>query len=138
MGSLLMAAVFFDGIHFFISGTAVRGKIIDKIGERPFRALFSLLSLAGIIWLSMVYKQAEYVQLWGRVQVLRPLALVVMLTAFLFLVFAFTSPNPTAVGGEALLRDRQPAKGILRITRHPFNRFVDRCAGRVRCSVVVA
>ena len=50
----------------------------------------------------------------------RPYALVLVLLAFLFVVLAFASPNPTAVGGEALLAKQQPAKGIQRITRHPF------------------
>jgi len=43
-----------------------------------------------------------------------------MLFAFFFVVLAFTSPNPTAVGGGALLTEKEPAKGIQRITRHPF------------------
>jgi len=30
-------AIFFDGIHFLISGTVFRGKIVGLIGERPFQ-----------------------------------------------------------------------------------------------------
>jgi len=118
--SLFAAALFFDGIHFLISGTALRGKIVGLVGERPFQGLFSLMSLIGIVWLSRAYGQAEYVELWGKLQALRPFALIVMLVAFFFVVLAFTSPNPTAVGGEALLTEKEPAKGIQRITRHPF------------------
>ena len=51
MSSLPAAAIFFLGIHFFISGTPLRGKIVGLIGEGPFRGLFSLMSLIGIIWL---------------------------------------------------------------------------------------
>jgi uncharacterized membrane protein len=120
MSSLVAAAIFFVSIHFFISGTALRGKIVAVIGEGPFRGLFSLLSLIGIVWLSRAYSLAEYIQLWGKFYAFRPYALVVMLLAFFFVVLAFTSPNPTAVGGEALLAEKEPAKGIQRITRHPF------------------
>lgn len=120
MASLLMAAVFFDGIHFLIAGTPLRGKIVGMIGERGFQGLFSLLSLFGIIWLAQAYGRAEYIQLWAEPLALRPVALIVMLIAFLFAVLAFTSPNPTAVGGGALLSESEPAKGIQRITRHPF------------------
>jgi uncharacterized membrane protein len=90
------------------------------IGERAFQGLFSLMSLIGIVWLSRAYGRAEYVELWGKLQALRPFALIVMLVAFFFVVLAFTSPNPTAVGGGALLTEKEPAKGIQRITRHPF------------------
>jgi uncharacterized membrane protein len=120
MASLLAAAIFFIAIHFVISGTALRGKIIAVIGEGPFRGFFSLLSLIGIVWLSRAYGEAQNLQLWSKPYELRPVALVVMLVAFLFVVLAFTSPNPMAVGGEALLAEKEPAKGIQRITRHPF------------------
>lgn len=120
MASLLLAALFFDGIHFFISGTELRGKIVTLIGERRYRGLFSLMSLIGIVWLCRAYRQAEYFQLWEQSQALHPLALIVMVVAFFFVVLAFTTPNPTAVGGEALLTQNAPARGIQRITRHPF------------------
>jgi len=45
VSSLLAATIFFLGIHFFISGTALRGKIVGLIGEGPFRGVFSLMSL---------------------------------------------------------------------------------------------
>jgi len=120
MTSLILAAVFFGGLHFFVSGTALRDKIIDKIGEKAFRAVFSLLSVLGIVWLSRAYGQAEYVELWGQVQSLRVLALLAILLAFLFVVLGVTTPNPMAVGGESLLEAKEPAKGIQRVTRHPF------------------
>ena len=74
MISLISAAVFFDGIHFFISGTSLRGKIVGVIGERPFQGVFSLMSLIGIVWLSRAYRWAQYVRLWDDIQVLRPVA----------------------------------------------------------------
>jgi uncharacterized membrane protein len=120
MASLLMAALFFDGIHFFVAGTGLRGKIVGKIGEEAFQGLFSVLSLVGIFWLSRAYGRAGYVELWGRVQALRPAALVVMVFAFFLVVLALTTPNPTAVRGGALLKEEEPAKGIQRITRNPF------------------
>jgi uncharacterized membrane protein len=72
MISLISAAVFFDGIHFFISGTSLRGKIVSIIGERSFQGVFSLMSFTGIVWLSQTYRWAQYVPLWRDIQVLRP------------------------------------------------------------------
>src|SRR3989338_1899596 len=110
MASLLAAAPFFDGIHFLISGTGLRGKLVGLAGEKAFQAIFSLMSVTGIIWLSRAYGQSEYVQLWGQLPALRLLALIVMLIAFFFVVLALTSPNPTAVGDEALLTEKEAAK----------------------------
>jgi NnrU protein/ABC transporter substrate binding protein len=98
--NVLARALFFDGIHFLISGTALRAKIVGLIGERLFQGLFSLMSLIGIVWLSRAYGQAEYLQLWAEPRTLRPFALIMMLFAFFFVVLAFTAPNPTAVGVE--------------------------------------
>jgi uncharacterized membrane protein len=120
MASLIAAAIFFVGIHFLVSGSVLRDKIVFSIGEGRFRGVFSLLSLIGIIWLVRAYARAQYVQLWGELYSFRPFALILMLLAFFFVVLAFASPNPTAVGGEALLSASEPAKGIQRITRHPF------------------
>ena len=93
VASLLLAALFFDGIHFFISGTELRGKIVTQIGERRYQGLFSLMSLIGIVWLCRAYRQAEYFQLWEQSQTLRPVALVVMVVAFFFVVLAFPAQN---------------------------------------------
>jgi uncharacterized membrane protein len=120
MATLIIAAVLFVGIHLFIAGTALRAKLVSLIGEELFQVIFSVLSLGGIIWLSRAYRQAAYVKLWGDVQGFRWLAWIIMLVAFFFVVFAFTAPNPTAVRGGALLKEKEPARGIQRITRHPF------------------
>jgi uncharacterized membrane protein len=120
VGSLIAAAVFFDAIHILIAGTELRWKITGRIGEEAFQAIFSILSLGGIVWLSRAYGRAEYVELWGQVQAFRWVALIVMLIAFFFVVFAFASPNPTAVRGGAMLKEKDPARGVQRITRHPF------------------
>jgi uncharacterized membrane protein len=43
-----------------------------------------------------------------------------MLVAFLLVVLGMTTPNPMAVGGETLLMVDAQARGIQRVTRHPF------------------
>lgn len=120
MAALMIAAIFFDGIHFLLAGSALRARLVRLMGEEAFQTIFSVLSLAGMIWLSQAYRQADYLQLWGQVEGFRILASIFMLIAFFFVVFALTSPNPTAVRGGALLKGKEPARGIQRITRHPF------------------
>lgn len=120
MLSLLLAAAFFVGIHSFVSGTSLRGTIVARIGEKAFQALFSLVSLLGLIWMSWAYAATESAELWEPVAWLHPLTYLLTLAAFLFVAIGVATPSPTAVGGEAALREDEPARGILRITRHPF------------------
>jgi uncharacterized membrane protein len=120
MVSLLIAAVFFVGIHVFVSGTSLRGAIVGKIGEKAYQAVFALVSLVGLIWLCMAYSGASSSDPWEAAGWLLPITHLLTLLAFLFVVIGMTTPSPTSVGGEAALRQEDAVKGILRITRHPF------------------
>ena len=118
--SLVLAAAFFVGIHVGISGTRARDGLTARVGEQAYLGLFSLASLVGMIWLTTAYAAAPYVALWGQLGALRPLALPVVLVAFVFVVLGLTTPSPTVVGGEKALTADEPATGIQRVTRHPF------------------
>lgn len=121
MTNLILGAAFFLGIHLLVSGTSLRDKITAKIGEQPYLGLFSLGSLAGIVWMSRGYAQAPTIELWGFVPGMWTIAGVfTMPLAFVFVIVGLTTPSPTAVGAEKLLEAEDPVKGILRITRHPF------------------
>lgn len=120
MLQLVLAAAFFCGIHFFISGTHLRDALIARFGERIFRAGFSLLSLIGLGWLIRAYGQAPYIETWGQLAWFKPVAVLLMLPAFFLVVAGITTPNPTVVGGESALNQAEPVQGILRVTRHPF------------------
>jgi uncharacterized membrane protein len=120
MISLVSAALFFVGIHLFVSGTTLRDAIVARIGERAYLASFALASIGGLGWLIMAYARVESVPLWPHQSALRPLVLVLVFVAFLLVLIGLTTPSPTAAGGEGRLRHDDPAIGILRITRHPF------------------
>lgn len=120
MTQLVLAAIFFVGIHVLISGTRLRGAIVKQTGEKVFQGLFSLLSLVGIVWLVWAYGRAGYLELWGQLPAFKPVALMLMVLAFLFVAIGLTTPSPTTVGLESRLDHPEPAQGILRITRHPF------------------
>jgi len=120
MISLVLAAVFFVGIHVFVSGTSLRAAIVARTGEVVYQTVFSAVSLLGLVWLGWAYAAVESTALWEPLGWTRPIALLLNLLAFLFVVIGVATPSPTAVGGEAALREGVTAKGILRITRHPF------------------
>ncbi|MGH6893873.1 MAG: NnrU family protein [Dongiaceae bacterium] len=121
MINLIAATTVFLLIHFGISGTRLRDVLVGRLGEGPYRGLFSLASLAGIVWMSSAYTRAPAVLLWGDFVGSRPLAMALMLVAVLLVVIGLASPNPVMAGMESrLARGQDTARGITRITRHPF------------------
>jgi uncharacterized membrane protein len=115
---LILAALFFAGIHLGISGTRLRDRLIAALGQSRYTGLFSLASAAGLVWLIIAYRWAPYLPTWGLVLWWRPIAILLMLPATLLVVIGLATPNPTAVAQEQRLA--QPPAGILRVTRHPF------------------
>ena len=118
MLSLLLGAICFAGIHLGVAGTLLRDRAIAAIGEGAYRAVFSIVSLAAIVWLLVAYKDAPYVATWGIPEWWKPIAIILMLPAFLLAVIGLTTPNPTSVGQEG--RVARSPEGIVRVTRHPF------------------
>jgi len=112
----LAAATFvFLALHF-LSSTPLRTALVARLGERPYRGLYSLVALASFVWICVTYAAAPHELLWPG---LRHLPIAVMPFAFLLLACG-AGPSPTAVGGERLLKSDRPARGIVRVTRHPI------------------
>ena len=118
MLSLLLAAIFFAGIHLGVAGTTIRDRAIAALGQSGYRAAFSIATVVGLAWLVMAYDRAPYVVTWGMLEWWKPFAIILMLPASLLVVIGLTTPNPTAVAQENRLA--QPPQGIVRVTRHPF------------------
>ena len=120
MVELLAATGFLLASHFGVSSTGLRGALVGRLGEKPYLGLYSLLALAAIVWLVMAYGRAPYVELWPPAAWTRWVALFATLAAALLVVAGLTGPNPTAMGQEGVLTSDEPARGVVRITRHPF------------------
>jgi uncharacterized membrane protein len=117
---LALAALVWFLLHAAVAGSGLRAALVGRFGEKAYRGGFSLASLASLWWLVSEYRGAPFHPLWvpPRALYFVPIALVPL--ACVFLVGAFTVPSPTAVGGEKHLADAEPARGLLRVTRHPF------------------
>jgi uncharacterized membrane protein len=116
MGMLLVASAAFLLTHL-VSGTALRSRLVASIGEWPYRGLYSAVAFLTLGWTIWSYAHAPaQALLWTP---LRLLPVIVMPFA-LILVVCGLAGNPTAVGAEKLLKDEQPARGMIRVTRHPF------------------
>jgi uncharacterized membrane protein len=120
MANLIAAAVFFLGIHFGVSGTKLRDRLVHRVGDKLYRGLFALTSIAGLIWLIRAYSHAPYVALWGKLLELQPVAEPLVLIAAAFVVIGVSTPSPTGAAGESQLTQEVKVRGITRITRHPF------------------
>jgi uncharacterized membrane protein len=121
MTSLFAASAFFLLIHFVVSGTRLRDRVVALMREGPYRGAFALASLAGLVWMGRAYARAPVIELWLAPPGMRSVAWVLVFIAFLFVVIGLATPSPTRVGMESkLARDADPAVGIIRITRHPF------------------
>ncbi len=121
MPDLIAACAYFLLIHFGVSGTRLRDVLTGKLGDGPYRGLFSLASLIGIAWVIYAYRRAPLIPTWGLLLLpgFRTAAYVLVFIAFLFAVIGIMTPSPTRVGMESRL-DPETARGMVRITRHPF------------------
>jgi uncharacterized membrane protein len=109
------ALIFFGG-HLLLSSQPVRPGLIAALGERGFLAFYSTVALIGLVWLGYGYAVAPREPWWGGPH-LAGIPILLMAPAALLYVGAFTQRNPTSVGQSG---DAEAARGILRITRHPF------------------
>lgn len=114
---LVLATAVFLLTHF-VPSTPLRPKLVAAIGENRYRGLYVLVAFATLGWMIWAFARAPaQALLWTP---LRHLPLLVMPFSLLFVVGGLVRMNPTAVGAERLLKEDEPARGMIRITRHPF------------------
>jgi uncharacterized membrane protein len=114
---LALATLVFLATHF-VSSTPLRGSLVEAMGERAFVGAYSLVSFVTIGWMVWAYLRAPYQPLW-QVPGVKLWPLVVMPFALVLVAAGVMTRNPSAVGQAAALKEGDPARGILRVTRHP-------------------
>jgi len=114
---LLLASGLFLATHF-VSSTPLRAKLSGALGA-AYLAVYSTVAFATLGWMTWAYHRAPFFNLWYSVE-LRWVPLVAMPFAFVLFVCGLAARNPTMVGHERLLKAAEPARGILRVTRHPL------------------
>lgn len=115
MTMLVAATVAFLATHF-VTSTPLRPVLVNAMGEWPYRGLYSLVALLTLGWMIWAYAAAPREHLWAGA---REIAYLVMPPAFVLLACGYWR-NPTMVGADRLLKSEEPARGIIRITRHPI------------------
>ncbi len=117
MVMLTIDALLWLGLHLGVAGTDIRYAVTRRIGVNAYRGLFSISSLAVMVFICTSYAHADTIVLWVAPGWLRFVLALVMLPAFVLFAASFVR-NPTAAGGEKYLK--LEVKGIQRVTRHPM------------------
>jgi uncharacterized membrane protein len=115
MAALVLATAAFLITHL-VSGTPLRPKLVAALGEWPYRGVYSAAAFATLGAMIWAYIGVPREPLWPG---LRLIPLVAMPLAFVLIACGYFR-NPTMVGADRLLKSEEPARGIIRITRHPI------------------
>ncbi len=116
MEQLLLACAVFLATHFLPS-TPLREPLVRALGRWGYTAFYSVVAFAMIGWMVWAYNRAPLEILWPAV---RWLPALVMPLSFILLAGGLLARNPTIVGAEGLLASADPARGMIRVTRHPI------------------
>jgi uncharacterized membrane protein len=121
VASIGLWAILFVGTHLIISSTSIRPGLIARVGEQPYRGIYSLISFATLIPLIVVFAGHKHSgpMLWyargdGP---MRWLTWALMLLAFIMLVSGLVTPSPASIGAPA--RGAPVPRGLLKVSRHP-------------------
>jgi len=113
----------FGGSHLLLSSGPVRGRLIEGIGLKAFKGVYTLIALAtftGLFWMYFHNKHAGALIL-DRSLPARHVTELIMLVAVLFIAMAHGAVNPASTAADMSgIRPSSPV-GIQRITRHPLN-----------------
>src|SRR5438128_4010661 len=109
----------FAGTHLVLSSLPVRQRIVARLGEGPFRGLYSLVAFAFFVPLVRTFFAHKHAGRWlwlvERGTGLRWAIYAGMGLAFVMLVASLVRPSPAGV----VPGDPTP-RGVYRITRHPL------------------
>jgi uncharacterized membrane protein len=116
MGCLALASAAFLGTHFLLSHP-LRAPLVSRMGEGPFRGLYSLLAIVTfglMIWAYGRIGDQQLLWIAGDTSLL--IATVLMWLGAILFVGSFFG-NPALPGAR---RPNGPPSGALAITRHPM------------------
>lgn len=116
---VLGAAILFVGIHL-LSSTAMRPAVVRRIGEGPYRALFSVLVGGAFVWMLAAYGNAPHIPVWTPRPWMAWIPILLVPLGMILLVAAVTTRNPSMAGMESEAEEPNPAVGIMTVTRHPL------------------
>lgn len=115
-----LASAAFVISHLALASHVMRDPLVARFGEKGFQGLYAVIALLILVAMMLAYSQAPLIFLWIPGHGLRHLPLLVMPLALVLIAGSLLAPNPSAVGKSGALDQAEPARGVLRITRHPM------------------
>ena len=89
---LIVGLVVFIGIHVLTTRRELRASLIARLGEGGYKALYSLVAVAGVVLIAKgysLYRATEWIDMWHPPLVLRHLTVALMLPAVILVVASF-------------------------------------------------
>jgi uncharacterized membrane protein len=103
---LILGLVIFLGVHAFTMQRDQRAAVIGRLGEGPYKGLYTLVSLAGfalIVWGFGAYRSSGYIPVWDPPVWTRHLALLLNLPVFILFVAAYAPGRIKALAKHPML-----------------------------------
>lgn len=115
-------AILFVATHLAISSASVRARVIARVGDQPFRGIYSIVAFGTLIPLIVTFMRHKHAgaMLWYLRDSItaRAVTWIVMFAALILLVASLIRPNPGAIGAPTKATDGR-ARGVQKLTRHP-------------------
>lgn len=108
--------------HLLVSSQSIRPGLVNRMGELPFRGIYSLVAFGTLIPLVMTFMRHKHAgaMLWylRDFRAVRSLTWLLMFAALIMLAASLISPSPGAIGAPAG-GGTAGVHGMRKITRHP-------------------
>lgn len=118
----------FAATHLVLSSATVRARLVARLGYDTFRGLYSLAVIAWFVALVWYYARHKHSGplLWGTIgpPAVAELLNYLLMALALALLVAGLIPSQAAPSSMGASAGRTEARGLMRITRHPFNAAV--------------
>jgi uncharacterized membrane protein len=100
---LVSGIIIFSGIHLVSSFPDLRQRLVNKLGEGPYKGTFAGIALVGLVLIIIGKARADIVPLWEAPGWGRPAALVIMPVAFILLAGAYLPNNMKRFTSQPML-----------------------------------
>jgi uncharacterized membrane protein len=117
--AIVVLWIAFAVTHMGLSSLSLRPRLLERLGERGFQGVYSLVALALFVPLVWVYASHKHAgpEIWslGDLPGVQGIVSLGMVVALVLAVAGLLTPSPVS-----MLPGKTEVKGIFRITRHPL------------------